>query len=113
MNNNKSILILDTPKECRQCDLCYYEESTDHLKAFCAAKEYFCSDKIYSNKTYREVNMYTKPSWCPLASLPLHKDLTQYIHRGCGKTMANGMMYVYDQGWNDCIDFILQNNKNT
>ena len=83
MNNSKSILILDTPKNCHECIM------------------------------YDNVNFYCEYSNCPLASLPLHKDLTRYIHRGCGKTMANGMMYVYDQGWNDCIDFILQNNKNT
>ena len=111
MNNNKSILILDTPHSCVICPLSYHSEIYNEY--FCRGRDYYRTIDNYEWQGKQMCEENLRPSWCPLASLPLHKDLTRYIHRGCGKTMANGMMYVYDQGWNDCIDFILQNNKNT
>ena len=87
---SKSMLIVDTSKDCWNCPLRHeYKESE-----ICALAD----DIIY--------NCSSKPDWCPLLPLPEKKE--HYIQRGDAKSMTHLVQYMYAQGWNDCIDFILK-----
>ena len=78
---NKSVLILDTPKDCGHCLL----------------SDFVNGDTCLCRRTDRENNANDKPKWCPLRPLPkkhtarnhnYHNDEEEYL------------------GWNDCIDAI-------
>lgn len=95
----KSILIIDTPKNCRECKLRY--------DSYGQCEVCILADDIVEH--FYETN--TKPEWCPLSSLPSKKELQHYIQRGDAKSMTHTMMYMHDQGWNDCIEEIMKGKK--
>lgn len=86
---NKSIVIIDTPDSCNNCPLCI-ENCFLHL--CCAANEY-------------ERILDYKPDWCPLKPLPEKRD-----ERGTW-TMCGYIDDAYSNGWNDCLDEILEVNN--
>ena len=81
---SKSILIIDTPRQCYQCP-CY---SCDSVSSFC-------------QKENRETKGNTKPDWCPLKPLPEPKYLTEEDEYD-----------MYDSGWDDCLTNILGETDN-
>ena len=93
---NKSILILDTPKSCAECDIRFTDDYT-----------HWCPWKNAQTYVYEYVENKTKPEWCPLSPLPPKKELSHYIQRGDAKGMIHQLLYMQDKGWNDCIDIIL------
>lgn len=61
---SKSVLIIDTPKNCDKCPLCYHEHSMDYLSkpktsTYCIAN---------GDNMCKEIDAETKPDWCPLIS---------------------------------------------
>ena len=100
---SKSILIIDTPESCRECPA--YEYNVPSSTCYCNAVH----DDIGYARPARKLNKpaeynFPIPDWCPLTSLPLHKDLSHYIQRGDSKSMIHTMMGIYDSGYNQCLD---------
>ena len=86
----KSILIIDTPKNCMECKLTYYDECN-----------YSCCS-LTGEYVYHYKN---RSQYCPLSPIPQKRETMQRkdIHG-----FADGLMYMYDKGWNDCIDEIMK-----
>lgn len=93
----KSILVIDTPHDCSECDLMFQDDWS-----------YWCPHRNAQADVYENVVNYSKPTWCPLSPLPLKKDLTHYIQRGDTQSMTHLVQYIHDQGYNDCLDEILK-----
>lgn len=58
----KSVLVIDTPKDCGDCP-CIHDEL------------WMCQ----TDKEHREANYSGRPSWCPLKPLPEWKDVPEYL----------------------------------
>lgn len=80
----KSVIVIDTPKNCLNCPMRYDYKESD----ICALKD----DIIY--------NCSSKPDWCPLLPLPEKYDI---------KNISCDRFYdwEYEYGYNACIDEIL------
>lgn len=99
---SKSVLVLDTPKNC-----CYCPFSTE----YCGSLEYDgccelaeCLDgemRLIEEKHYDYENE-SRPDWCPLMDLP-EKDNGDYP--------ANTSDADFVEGWNQCIDDITGGNS--
>lgn len=102
---SKSVLVIDTPDSCRECNFRKYNEFGRCY--VCAAKNNYMID--------RDADIDQKQSWCPLSPLPKKIDLDKYFMRGDCKSMTHMVMNIRDRGWNECIDEILkgQNNEKT
>lgn len=82
----KSILVMETPERCIDCP-CHY--SYDNGTVWCGKEDKeLMADDI---ETF-------KPDWCPLQDMPEKKDKNPY---------HNERESGYVNGWNDCIDHIL------
>ena len=75
---SKSILVIDTPKNCAECKLMFLQ----------GIGESICNAVDWSRR----------PSWCPLKPLP-EKMIAEMV---MGNKFAEGCVH----GWNDCIDAI-------
>lgn len=84
----KSILVIDTPKSCKECP-CGSAEETMSFDLYCCCEVLDC--QISEDKYDLE-----KPDWCPLQSMPEKADHPDYCDNG-----------RYDNGWNACLDKIL------
>lgn len=83
---SKSVLVIDTPKNCMECHLLTLLMIGG--KPTCMATR----NHVYSDKLKSE-----KPEWCPLMDLP-EKDTGIYPTN----TVDSG----YAEGWNTCLDEI-------
>ena len=90
---SKSVLIIDTPESCRDCDLKFTDEYSD-----------YCPYKKTDVFTYVHTN--TKPDWCPLSPLPERINLCKYADNAA-LNMDGILAYQYAQGWNDCREEII------
>lgn len=89
----KSILVMDTPKICNECPLFDINEG-ERLEALCTdAIE--MKRKLIGPYKPRGVE---KPDWCPLQDMPEKKNKNPY---------HNEYESGYVDGWNDCLDQIL------
>lgn len=75
---SKSLIIIDTPKSCEECNLCVAVLG----KHYCAAKG------IHISKGERDCS-------CPLVAVPVKLD------------MSKSNCVSYTEGWNDCRRRIL------
>ena len=97
---SKSILVIDTPKSCADCDLCHtedydYRRYIDGNKV-CGA-ENMCVNNYYQNNA--------KPNWCQLHEMPQKKEKIP-IKMNCDYE-AN----LYANGYNAAIDDILKDEQ--
>ena len=83
---SKAVLVIDMPKNCRECDIIFRDDYTD-----------WCPWKKSPSDVYQYVENNTKPDWCPLKFLP-EEDNDDHLSE-----WARG----YQAGWNDCIKAIL------
>ena len=95
---SKSVLLIDTPKNCYEC-LFGHEWFGDTAHKACC--ELYCSlrveeEALISAKYYKQKSK-AKPDWCPLMDLP-KKDNGDYP--------ANTSDAGFAEGWNQCIDEI-------
>lgn len=91
----KAILVMDMPESCKQCVFC-------HGLNACKLKKYLVGDKICTVYTVdKQIMEGGKPDWCPLRELPERKKLTYADLSADNK--ANG--------WNACLDKILEAKK--
>ena len=93
---SKSVLILDTPDNCIKCKLRYEYRQCEVC---------ILADDIIEH--FYETG--TKPDWCPLSPFPSKR---KQLKREDAKSIPHAIMYMYNQGWNDCIDEIMKGLKN-
>ena len=72
----KSILIIDTPKTCKECRC--------QMMLVCVPADEDIDEYVDPNTTI--------PNWCPLKSLPQKKNTDFHPN------------VVYANGWNDCLE---------
>ena len=89
---NKSVLLIDTPENCLDCQFCY--ELDEGVEACCSIsdddKDASLMKKIDCEYGYCQ----GKPDWCPLKPLPNKKNWGEIF---------NGNV----KGWNDCLKEII------
>ena len=95
---SKSILVIDTPDDCNECELHALTECDYDKEFYCAAngenvEEFVCSK--------------TKPDRCPLRDLPEKKPRVKYHGNGCFG-INEAMKNSFNLGFNACIDEILK-----
>ena len=98
------MLIMDTPIDCCECP--YHREDFSGYAMYNICNPVICV--LAGNRDidyYYETN--TKPDWCPLSLLPERINLRQYVDN-CAADMNSVMAYAYAQGYNDCLDEILE-----
>ena len=93
--SSKSILIIDTPKNCSQC-CCGYDSYGE--VDLCAITNKSVTKYYYGDN---------KPDWCPLSSLPQYIKLPE-ISRGDSKSLTHTVQTMYGLGYNQCLDDILK-----
>ncbi len=77
---SKSILVIDTPRDCSKCDL---------------KDGYFCG----KTKRWIDEDDFPKPDWCPLRDLPEKKEENKY-HNNYERGIVDG--------FNACINELLE-----
>lgn len=99
---SKSILVLDTPKNCGKCPI-----------------SVACGDSVFLPGEYlcpindRMVSPEEKPNWCPLKPMPEKIDVPDFDHsiKAKNENAEEVGAYMYDRGhyrgYNICIDNIL------
>ena len=81
---SKAVLVMDMPQRCADCQLrCSIEVN----EPFC----YGTMQNVTEEEYYKE-----KPSWCPLKPIPEKKGQSESV------------TFIYNNGWNACIDEILK-----
>lgn len=93
-NQQKSILIINTPGTCKDCPLSYN-----------GYDGYGC--RITGTYFQNEI-----PKECPLTPLPPYKDLTQYVQQEEIQCLEDELQYIHDQGWNECLYSIIESQNN-
>lgn len=96
----KAILIMDMPEACYNCKFC--RELYNENGACCELTIDPDDDTLY--QTIPEYRL-DKPDWCPLWELPKYKRTIGAVDEG-KKLLLNA-------GWNDCLDEIVKNCKNS
>ena len=79
----KSVLVIDTPEKCLDCNLCVLD--MDGSISCYYNKREICSNVGENN---------SRPNWCPLKSLPEEDHEDHYPDE-----WEDG----YADGWNDCL----------
>lgn len=90
---SKSILVIDTQENCERCPL--FRRDIDSIP------EEYCFDGVIKREI---IDLNKKPNWCPLQDIPLKKNVRDF-NISHGDFEQKG----YQQGWNACIDEILEN----
>lgn len=85
----KSVLIIDTPKCCGECDFMH----VDNFGWYCEREEKYMEGHIVDSK---------KAYFCPLRPLPSKKEKEYVTEYGDS----------YRDGWNDCIETIKNGRDN-
>lgn len=101
---NKSVLAIDTPENCLDCQFCY--ELDEGVKACCSI-----IDNDEDKSLMKEIDCeygycQGKPNWCPLKSLPEKMKVAGIYNNAYLE--AGGKPPSYKIGWNDCIDAIAE-----
>ena len=79
---SKSILVIDTPENCAVCRL--------KIGLYCKENGNSIAKYFYNDK----------PNWCPLKPMPQS-----------GNSLIDDCKEYYTDGWNDCLDEILGEEK--
>ena len=98
---SKSILVIDTPKNCRECN---FRKHNEFGRCYvCAAKNNYMID--------RDADIDVKPDWCPISPLPSYRPINEDIKRGDTKSMTHLITSIHDIGYNECLDAILKGKR--
>lgn len=89
----KSVLVMKTPEQCLDCNLCvlYMDGS---ISCYYNKRE-ICSNVGENN---------SRPNWCPLKPLPKRKEITETYR-------WEDRLPSFKCGWNWCLDEITGRNK--
>lgn len=89
--NDKSILVIDTPKKCEECQF---------FDGDCC---YATGEKKWEGTSYRAVdNWETREDWCPLKPMP-NKRYIKEIGWNCTEYLTESL---FERGWNACLEKI-------
>lgn len=91
---SKSILVIDTPDNCKECQLCKNYKIVQHAFGRSNTHEVHCSG--INNLVLKETDKSKRPDWCPLKEIP--QKLAEE-NRWFSKD--------YAVGFNACVDEIL------
>lgn len=94
---NKSVLVIDTPENCLDCQFCY--ELDEGVEACCSISDDDKDTSLMKKIDCEHGYCQGKPDWCPLKELPSKKKWGE-IYNGNVK------------GWNDCLREIIGGSKN-
>lgn len=102
---NKSILIIDMPNNCYECDYCGYAIIDSN-----EGNEYKYRSCALSQRYLGEIEENCKDSLCPLKPLPQKKDLREYAEEIGADFNLQTRIMDYVNGYNKCIYEILGDN---
>lgn len=92
---SKSVLVIDTPENCLDCQFCY--ELDEGVESCCSISDDYKDTSLLKKIDCKYGYCQGKPDWCPLNPLPdkmtTESDMTDYQ---CGMV----------DGRNQCIDEI-------
>jgi hypothetical protein len=89
---SKSILVIDTPKNCYDCPFGTAYCGELEYVGYCELADCLDYDVILMTEEHYDCESKSRPDWCPLKPLPKKRKYRYY----------NGDT----RGWNDCIDKI-------
>ena len=89
----KSVLLMDVPEKCLDCNLCVLD--MDGSISCYYNKREICSNVGENN---------SRPEWCPLRPLPDRKEITETYK-------WEDRLPSFKCGWNWCLDEITGRNK--
>lgn len=89
---SKSVLLIDTPENCLDCQFCY--ELDEGVEACCSISDDDKDTSLMKKINYEYGYCQGKPDWCPLKELPNKKNWGEIF---------NGNVKC----WNDCLKEII------
>lgn len=93
---SKSVLVMDTPENYLDCQLCY--ELDEGVEAYCSISDDDKDANIMKKIDCKYGYCQGKPDWCPLMDLPEKDDFDDpYEEYYTG----------YRDGWNRCLEEIV------
>lgn len=90
---SKSVLVIDTPETCVDCQFCY--ELDEGVEACCSISDDDKDTSLMKKIDCEYGYCQSKPDWCPLKPFPEKKNFWSEEHGG-----------KFSEGWNACIDEI-------
>ena len=89
---SKSVLLIDTPENCLDCQFCY--ELDEGVEACCSISDDDKDTSLMKKIDCEHGYCQGKPDWCQLKELPNKKNWGEIF---------NGNV----KGWNDCLKEII------
>lgn len=101
---SKSVLIIDTPETCVDCQFCY--ELDEGIEACCSITDDDTDKSLMKEIDCEDGYCQGKPDWCPLKPLPEKREYIVPIDN------VESQKDIIAVGWNACIDAITGGNAN-
>lgn len=103
---SKGVIVVDMPAGCYECECSITKEWQNSMSG-----EHYCGIIERKVSDYWNHEPSLKPDWCPIKSLPDHKEVGQLpADRGVLAEML--VLEIGKQiGWNKCLDEILNKQK--
>lgn len=95
---SKSILVIDTPENCSDCQFCY--ELDEGIEACCSISDNDKDASLMKKIDCEYGYCQSKPDWCPLKQLPEKKEYIVPIDN------VESQKDIIAVGWNACINKI-------
>lgn len=93
---SKSVIVIDTPENCLDCQFCY--ELDEGVEAYCSISDDDEDASLMKKIDCEHGYCQGKPDWCPLKPLPEKDDFDDpYDEYYTG----------YRDGWNRCLEEIV------
>lgn len=93
---SKSVLVIDTPENCLDCQFCY--ELDEGVEACCSIMDDDKDKSLMKEIDCEYGYCQGKPDWCPLKPLPEKKEYIVPIDN------IESQKDIIAVGWNACID---------
>lgn len=97
---SKSVLVIDTPENCLDCQFCY--ELDEGVEACCSISDDDEDTSIMKKIDCEYGYCQGKPDWCPLMDLPEKDDFDD---------LYDEYYTGYHDGWNRCLKEITSQGK--
>ena len=92
---NKSVLVIDTPENCLDCQFCY--ELDEGVEACCSIMDDDKDKSLMKEIDCEYGYCQGKPDWCPLKPLPEKKEYIVPIDN------VESQKDIIAVGWNACL----------
>ena len=90
----KSLLIIDTPRNCQECICSTIHQDFDGLRDMC---RFTCLELTGENM------VQNRPQWCPLKPMPNKKEGKKEFGWNCCEYTK---FTEFEDGWNACLEEI-------